>query len=53
MENINNKQNLEKLHLPPVGTAAPLFSLAATDGTTVELDSHAKPVALIFMRHLA
>lgn len=42
-----------KLRVPKPGELAPNFVLPATDGSTVELASYPKPVALVFMRHLA
>ncbi len=42
-----------KLRIPKVGEIAPDFVLPATDGTTIELATYPKPVALVFMRHLA
>ena len=41
-----------QLHLPPVGSPAPDFTLPATDGATIHLAGFPKPVALIFLRHL-
>lgn len=35
------------------GDLAPDFTLPATDGGAVRLSEHAKPVALVFLRHLA
>jgi hypothetical protein len=43
----------QQLHLPERGAVAPDFSLPAIDGLMVKLSSYPKPVALIFMRHLA
>lgn len=45
--------NQPVLRLPRVGQVAPNFSLPATDGTNVELSVYPKPVALVFLRHLA
>lgn len=42
-----------KLRVPGVGEIAPAFALPATDGTAVDLGSYPKPVALVFLRHLA
>lgn len=39
--------------LPRVGEPAPDFSLQAVDGATIALGETAKPVVLVFMRHLA
>jgi hypothetical protein len=36
-----------------VGEAAPPFTLPTTDGATITLDSAPKPLALVFLRHLA
>lgn len=41
------------LRLPKVGEMAPGFVLPATDGTMVDLAAYPKPVALVFLRHLA
>jgi hypothetical protein len=41
-----------RLRLPRVGEPAPAFALPATDGATVELAGAAKPLALVFLRHL-
>ncbi|MEI6046295.1 MAG: hypothetical protein WCS37_18250 [Chloroflexota bacterium] len=41
------------LRVPRVGEVAPNFTLPATDGSVVELATCSKPVALIFLRHLA
>jgi hypothetical protein len=42
-----------RLKLPAPGTAAPDFTLPSIDGGTVLLSSAPKPVALVFLRHLA
>ncbi|CAA9580473.1 MAG: hypothetical protein AVDCRST_MAG88-3260 [uncultured Thermomicrobiales bacterium] len=42
-----------KPRVPGVGEIAPVFVLPATDGTTVELAVVRRPVALVFLRHLA
>lgn len=42
-----------KLRVPGVGETAPAFVLPATDGTTLELAAEWRPVALVFLRHLA
>jgi peroxiredoxin len=39
--------------LPRVGEPVPDFTLPATDGATVHLAAYPKPVALVFLRHLA
>jgi peroxiredoxin len=39
--------------LPHAGEPAPDFTLPATDGGTVHLAAYPKPVALVFLRHLA
>jgi peroxiredoxin len=44
---------LRQLRLPRVGEPAPALHLPATDGTTVDLATYPKPVALVFLRHLA
>jgi hypothetical protein len=41
-----------RLRLPRVGEPAPAFALPATDGATEDLASAAKPLALVFLRHL-
>jgi len=41
------------LRVPKTGEVGPNFSLPSTDGTIVELASYSKPVALVFLRHLA
>jgi peroxiredoxin len=41
------------LRLPRAGEPAPGFTLPATDGEVVHLVAYPKPVALIFLRHLA
>lgn len=41
------------LRLPRVGELAPDFTLPASDGGEVHLAAIPKPVALIFLRHLA
>jgi hypothetical protein len=41
------------LRLPKVGAMAQGFVLPATDGTMVDLAAYPKPVALVFLRHLA
>ncbi|HEY7832359.1 MAG TPA: hypothetical protein VIG30_02235 [Ktedonobacterales bacterium] len=41
-----------RLRLPRAGDLAPAFALPATDGATVELAGAAKPLALVFLRHL-
>jgi peroxiredoxin len=43
----------QPLKMPSVGEIAPLFSLPATDGSLISLEDYPKPVALVFMRHLA
>ncbi len=45
--------NQPALRLRQVNQAAPNFTLPATDGTNVELSAYLKPVALVFLRHLA
>jgi peroxiredoxin len=40
------------LHLPRVGEPAPDFTLPDLDGTQVWLAELAKPIALVFLRHL-
>jgi peroxiredoxin len=42
-----------KRQVPRVGEMAPDFTLAATDGGTLRLADAPKPVALVFLRHLA
>ncbi|GAC1458537.1 MAG: hypothetical protein PVSMB4_18080 [Ktedonobacterales bacterium] len=42
-----------RLRLPRVGELAPDFTLPATDGGTVHLAEYPRPVALVFLRHLA
>lgn len=42
-----------KLRVPKVGEIAPNFSLPALDGNTVEVAQYPRPVALVFLRHLA
>jgi peroxiredoxin len=39
--------------LPRVSDPAPDFTLATTDGGALRLASVPKPVALVFLRHLA
>lgn len=39
--------------LPRAGEPAPDFTLPATDGGAVHLAEYPKPVALVFLRHLA
>lgn len=41
-----------RLRLPRAGEMAPEFTLPATDGGTVDLAGAAKPLALVFLRHL-
>lgn len=41
------------LRQPEVGEVPPDFALPATDGTTVHLAEYPKPVAIVFLRHLA
>ncbi|HWP41793.1 MAG TPA: hypothetical protein VNO14_01065 [Blastocatellia bacterium] len=42
-----------RLRVPGVGEVAPDFALPATDGGSVRLGEHPKPVAIVFFRHLA
>jgi len=42
-----------RLSLPGVGTPAPDFELEAVDGGSIRLAEAPKPVALVFLRHLA
>lgn len=39
--------------VPRAGEPAPDFEAQSLDGTTLTLASHPKPVALVFLRHLA
>jgi peroxiredoxin len=39
--------------IPRAGDPAPNFQAYAVDGETVTLADHPKPVALVFLRHLA
>jgi peroxiredoxin len=39
--------------LPQAGEPAPDFALPAVDGATVALADFPKPVALVYLRHLA
>ena len=41
-----------RLRLPRVGEPAPALALPATDGTTIDLATAPKPLALVFLRHL-
>jgi len=41
------------LRLPREGASAPDFTLPATEGGEVQLSTSPKPVALVFLRHLA
>jgi peroxiredoxin len=41
------------LRVPRVGEIAPDFRLPATDGGVVRLSESPKPVAIVFLRHLA
>ncbi|HLZ21278.1 MAG TPA: hypothetical protein VKQ30_04060 [Ktedonobacterales bacterium] len=41
------------LRFPRAGEPAPDFTLPATDGAEVQLGIYPKPVALVFLRHLA
>jgi peroxiredoxin len=41
------------LRLPHLGELAPDFTLPATHGSVVRLAEYPKPVALVFLRHLA
>ena len=43
----------KKLRQPKIGDLAPDFTLTATTGSIVKLKEHKKPVALVFLRHLA
>ncbi|BCX06062.1 MAG: hypothetical protein KatS3mg053_4000 [Candidatus Roseilinea sp.] len=41
------------LRIPQVGEPAPNFEATDIDGRAVVLSRHPKPVALVFLRHLA
>ncbi len=41
------------LRIPQVGEAAPDFEATDVEGRTIVLSQHPKPVALVFLRHLA
>lgn len=41
------------LRIPRVGEPAPDFEATDVDGCIVRLSQHPKPVALVFLRHLA
>ena len=43
----------KKLRQPQIGDLAPDFTLPATNGSMIKLKQHQKPVALVFLRHLA
>ena len=43
----------DNMRLPGVGELAPDFKLEALDGSIVNLSEYPKPVALVFLRHLA
>ncbi|HET9528944.1 MAG TPA: hypothetical protein VFQ92_01230 [Blastocatellia bacterium] len=43
----------KNLRVPRVGEIAPDFTLPATDGGVVGLSDSPKPVAIVFLRHLA
>lgn len=43
----------KKLPRLEVGDSAPDFELPAADGGTLRLADYPKPVALVFLRHLA
>lgn len=45
--------NATRLRLPRKSEPAPALRLPATEGTPVDLANYLKPVALVFMRHLA
>ncbi|MEW6130344.1 MAG: hypothetical protein AB1757_25135 [Acidobacteriota bacterium] len=42
-----------QLRQPKIGELAPDFTLPAVDGDSVHLANYAKPVSLVFLRHLA
>jgi peroxiredoxin len=48
-----SRSRSESLRLPQVGERAPDFTLPATDGDSIDLAEYPKPVALVFLRHLA
>lgn len=48
----HSSERHSQLRLPRVGEPAPALVLPTTDGTTVDLATAPKPVALVFLRHL-